>query len=85
MVHFMRRGFESHTYLQFTPAKPDSFRAECPGFLHEHPKAIHLLVPFTVRTKEPADVFPRRARLGPPRDITEFASAPFGVARRIPV
>ena len=26
----MRRGFESHTYLQFTPAKPDSFRAECP-------------------------------------------------------
>ena len=30
MVHFMRRGFESHTYLQFTPAKPDSFRAECP-------------------------------------------------------
>ena len=28
---------------------------------------------FTVRTKEPADVFPLRARLGPPRIITGFA------------
>jgi hypothetical protein len=30
-------------------------------------------------------VFPRRARLGPSRDIPDFASAPVGVARRIPV
>jgi len=30
-------------------------------------------------------VFPRRARLGPPRIITCFASAPAGDARRIPV
>lgn len=64
---------------------PDSFRAECLGFLHEHPKAIHLLVPFTVRTKEPADVFPRRARLGSSREIANFASEPVGIARRIPV
>lgn len=28
---------------------------------------------------------PAWARLGPPRDITDFASAPVGVARRIPV
>lgn len=27
----MRRGFESRTYLQFTPAKPDSFRAASQG------------------------------------------------------
>jgi hypothetical protein len=44
-----------------------------------------LLVSFTVRTKEPADVFPRRARLGPSCIITCFASAPAGDARRIPV
>ena len=79
----MRGGFESRTYLQFTPAEPDSFRAAGHGFLHETPTTIPLLVPFTVRTKEPADVFPRRARLGPSRDITDFASAPVGVARRI--
>jgi hypothetical protein len=32
-----------------------------------------LLVSFLVRTKEPADVFPRRARLGRLRIITCFA------------
>ena len=48
----------------------------------QNPMPIHLLVPFTVRTKEPADVFPRRARPSPPRDIPDFASAPVGVTRR---
>ena len=63
---------------------PTKFRAEDERVIRKPPLPSQcLLVPFTVRTKEPADVFPRRARLGPPCDIPDFASAPVGVARRI--
>ena len=81
----MRRGFESRTYLQFTPAKPDSFRAASQGLYATSLSESLARKNFTVRTKEPTAVFPRRARLGPSCDITDFASAPVGVARRIQV
>ena len=67
----------------FIPAMLDSFRADSQG-LYATSLSESLARPsFTVRTKEPADVFPRRARLGPSCDIPDFASAPVGVARRI--
>lgn len=69
----------------FNPGKPDLFRAEDEGLFVKLLPSQCLLVPFTVRTKEPADVFPRRARLGPSREIANFASEPVGIARRIQV
>ena len=71
--------------ISIFPAQLDSFRADSQG-LYATSLSESLARPsFTVRTKEPADVFPRRARLGPPRIITCFASAPAGDARWIQV
>ena len=66
--------FESGTYLHFNPAPLDLFRAEFRKVTSSNTlPELNLLVSFTVRTKEPADVFPRRARLGRLRIITCFA------------
>ena len=69
----MRLGFESHTYLNHIPSKLASFRADSQGLLLASLGESLARYFFTVRTKEPADVFPRRARLGSSRDITDFA------------
>ena len=70
----MRREFESRTYLHFNPAPLDLLRAEFRKVTSSNTlPELNLLVSFTVRTKEPADVVPRRARLGRLRIITCFA------------
>ena len=55
------------------PVQLDSFRAYSQGLLLASLGESLVRHSFTVRTKEPADVFPRRARLGSSRDITDFA------------
>lgn len=59
--------------ISIFPAQLDSFRADSPGLLLASLSESLARYSFTVRTKEPADVFPRRARLGSSRDITDFA------------
>ena len=55
------------------PVQLDSFRAYSPGLLLASLSESLARYSFTVRTKEPDDVFPRRARLGRLRIITYFA------------
>ncbi len=68
----MSLRFESGTHLHLFQLCWIPFEPTEKGYFY-YPLAIHLLVIFYSPDKEPADVFPRRARLGPSRDITEFA------------